>query len=161
MKKQIAIPAGCFALISVAVLLLPFSGSGETGLQRGMGYAVGVLFWAGLIGGIAVYVIMNRKYRAFLADSPGRNRIPGVFRFFRNRAAVVVDCVLIISLLCVIAGAAWQSLGMAADLIFLFLLVTSVYLHVLVNGNLFAYILDTGKTEEKEKRKDEEEKEIQ
>ena len=76
MKKQMAIPAGCFALISVAVLLIPFSGSGETGLQRGMGYAVGVLFWAGLIGGIAVYVIMNRKYRAFLADSPGRNRIP-------------------------------------------------------------------------------------
>ena len=68
---------------------------------------------------------------------------------------------MIISLLCVIAGAAWQSLGTAVDLIFLFLLVTSVYLHVLVNGNLFAYILDTGKTEEKEKRKDEEEKEIQ
>ena len=42
LEKRFLIKAGCFFLISIALLLLPLCGTGETGIEKGIGTLVGI-----------------------------------------------------------------------------------------------------------------------
>lgn len=141
MKRQLMIPLCCFALTSLAILIMPFTASSETGMQQGLGYAAGILFWAGLVSGIITFIAVNRKNRKFIREQKEKGNLPAGRWFFRNQPAAVVDSLLIVSLTATIIIAAGASFGSVPEIIFLLVLVTTAYLHFLVNGNLFTYIL--------------------
>lgn len=147
------IPLCCFALTSLAILIMPFTASSETGMQQGLGYAAGILFWAGLVSGIITFIAVNRKNRKYLYVYIETGRVLRRMRFFSTKAAWIVDSILIISLTGLIVGNVIRNFPATLDFIFLFLLVTTMYLHFLVNSNMF-YLIEHlkkgGKNHEKE-----------
>ena len=140
LKKQLLISLCCFSLISLAVLMMPLAGERETLTQRGLNCAVGILFWIGLLSGILSWVFIHRKNRKYLSVHIDKGRRPAAVRFFSTRAAVLADSVLIVSLIGVIAGNISKQFHHAGDYMFLVLVVTALYLHVVTNSNLLHYI---------------------
>lgn len=76
-----------FLTLSVSFLLMPVAG---------IGYLSGILFWAGLILGISMQVVLDMRRRALFAryHASGRQmqkRRNGMFSFWSNPAAKVAD----------------------------------------------------------------------
>lgn len=138
-----------FALMSVSVLLVPLSGNGQTSMQKAVGNVIGILFWLGLLGGSIVYILMISRNKSCVAEIKNTRKLPSVFCFFRNKEAAVVDIVLAISIVGIIIGNTAGNLPEAMDITFLFLGVTALYGHFLVNGDFFQYIKSFGKRSEK------------
>lgn len=132
--------------MSVTVLLLPFSTNPTDGSLTAAGYISGVIFWTGLLGGSISYIVLCRKYKKELSKE--RQRIPAILRFFSNRTAVIIDVCLVIGLAGIIFSRIVTRSSTVIELISLFLLITSIYLHCLVNGKLFAYIMENERSKE-------------
>lgn len=86
MKQRFLLAAAAFFLSAASVWFVP-AAFDETGSMNGLAYAAGALFWVGLLGGTAVYVLSFRK----------KYKRPNVLKFFSNGAALVSDGVLFIS----------------------------------------------------------------
>lgn len=140
LKKRFLITAGCFALASVSLLLLPISMLGDGDGQSPVGVVMGVLFWAGILSGCVSYLLMYLKHRKFIRKEFPNRKVPAFLRFFSNPAAIVVDVVLILSLAGVIYCGNQIVANRLLDFVSLFLFVTSLYLHFLVTGRIFQYI---------------------
>ena len=96
-----------------------------------LGYTAGVLFWLGILGGVVSYILFFRKaYKG-----------PNVLKFFSNKPAMAADVVLIISLAATIFLANRRNVNQIAVMMFIFLLVLSLYSHFLLNGKIFTAIL--------------------
>lgn len=139
MKKGFLGVMAAFMVSAVTPLLIPLSLDGS-GNMTPMGYAAGVMFWAGLIVGIAGYVLLYRVSKEKLPKEILEQGKIGALRFFSNQVSKITDALLIIGLAgtiyCVINTDANQILAMG----FLFILLASVYLHFLLNGKLYKYI---------------------
>ena len=150
LERRFLITAGCFFLISVALLFLPLCGTGESGMEKGVGILVGILFWAGIAAGSVSYFLMYRKYREILIKRLPGGRLPYCLRIWGNPAAILVDLLFLIG----VAGTVYCNLTLAAnrvlDFLALFLTVTCFYLHFLVTGRVFLYIAQKRKKGVKE-----------
>lgn len=98
----------------------------------------GLAFWLGLLLGILMYVVA-------LVSLPERGRkkgrrIPGLFRFFSNPPAIAADTVMILSLLLTIYFGVNIGSNQTAAGVILFLLICSIYAHVLLNGKVYIYL---------------------
>lgn len=138
MKKKLWISAGCFALTSLAVLLIPLSG--DEGMKKAVGYLIGVLFWLGIAGGSFLYFWLYREESKTLKKSIPKGKIPFGFRFFSNRFAAVWDGILIVTLCLNIYCIRTLGVNQILELAALFLFTTSVFMHFLLNGRVFQYI---------------------
>lgn len=140
MKKQFLISCLCFSVISISVLLLPLAGNGENKIQTAIGYGIGVLFWLGLIAGIATYIKLYVQNKEFIKEKTGEKRKTSFINFFRNKYAAVADTALGISFVVMILGNVFIEFPASMDVIILCLFITSVYLHFLLNGDVFHII---------------------
>lgn len=138
--RRFQITVLCFLPISISVILLPICGTGEKTWQDILGKIVGILFWGGVLAGSYSYFLMCRKYKKQLAQTAAKRKIPAALRFFSNPAARVVDAVFLLSLAGSIYSLASSNVNVVVEFIFLFLFVTSCYLHFMVNGRIFQYI---------------------
>lgn len=139
-ERDFLITLGCFSLVSLSMLLLPFDISAErTGLTP-LGLAIGVTFWLGILSGSVLYFLVSRKYRAKLIEILPKRKVPGCLRVFGSPVTAAVDVVFVLSL----AGSIYCSVGTGKSRILefaaMFLCVTSFYLHFLVTGRVFQYI---------------------
>ncbi|WP_346911245.1 hypothetical protein [Faecalicatena orotica] len=125
---------------SVWMVLVAFDSEGN---MNPLGYAAGVLFWLGILGGVISYIIFFR--RTF--------RKPNVLKFFSNKPAVIADIVFIISLAATIFLVCTNSANQIAAVMFVFLLVLSLYSHFLLNGKIFTAILIENKKGKGDSRK--------
>lgn len=149
LRKQFFISCLCFSMISISVLLLPLAGEGENNLQVYIGYAVGILFWLGLLAGIVTYLRLYRQNKKFIKEKVGKKSRPSCINFFRNKYAAVTDIVLCTSFVVMILGSIFIEFPVGVDVIVFCLFITSTYLHFLLNGNVF-YIISFVQTETKE-----------
>ena len=114
--------------VSVWMVLGAFDAEGKL---NPLGYTAGVLFWLGILGGVVSYILFFRKaYKG-----------PNVLKFFSNKPAMAADVVLIISLAATIFLANRRNVNQIAVMMFIFLLVLSLYSHFLLNGKIFTAIL--------------------
>lgn len=145
MQRRFLVTAGCFFLISLSLLFLPISTASHKEGLTAAGVLTGVLFWAGLVSGCISYFLMYRKYKKVLIKELPKSRVLAPLRFFCNRAAIAVDAVLMLS----IAGVIYCSVAVRAsrilEFVSLFLLITSLYLHFLVTGRIFQYLVQRKK----------------
>ena len=150
-KLGFLITVGCYALMSLAILLLPFVNSGGTAGQDILQYVIGILFWAGLLAGSVFYIFLYRKYKNRIVTELPDGRVPAFLRFFSSPAAAATDLALILGIggmvYCSLAEKPAEGLELAS----MFLLVTSLYLHFLVNGKIFRYISQSKKRGVKER----------
>jgi len=102
----------------------------------------GVLFWLGLIIGLLLWLILYLRIRR----TPGFDIVkkhmhrPGMFNFFSDTIAKAWDCVMIISLLAVIAGTIFLPYENVLNSIFICIFLFSFHMHYLYNGKVYAYI---------------------
>lgn len=147
LEKDFLITAGCFSLISLAVLLLPFCGTEQSAWQKTLGNVVGILFWTGVLtGSFRYYLLYKRHKEEILQEEPqNESKTPVFLRFFTNPVAKRVDCILLLSF----AGTVYCMFAFHANVVFdftsLFLFITTLYLHFMVNGKIFQYIVQKKK----------------
>lgn len=135
----------CFLFILLAflisagtVVLIPFSMTKDGNLNV-LGYIAGILFWSGLIVGSVGYLLLYRSQRdVIIGQSNGR--IPGIFRFFSNTPAIVMDVILIISVIGTIYCTRNVTASQTISVIFLLMTLVGVYAHCLLNGKIYQYI---------------------
>lgn len=140
LRKQFFISCLCFLMISISVLLLPLAGEGENNLQIYIGYVIGILFWLGLIVGTATYIKLYVQNKEFIKEKAGEKNKPSFINFFRNKYAAAADTVLCISFVVMVLGNVFIEFPTSVDVIMLCLFITSVYLHFLLNGDVFHII---------------------
>lgn len=143
-KKQFLLILTAFIISACMVVLIPFS-TGDDGNLSLLGYAAGILFWAGLIAGIIGYLYLYKKGKAVIAEHIDKKRIPSGLRFFSNPPAAVMDAVLIISLAGTIYCALHVTVSQYIAMVFLLLTLAGVYAHFLLNGKIYQYIWNSKK----------------
>ena len=140
LEKRFLITAGCLFLIFIALLLLPLCGTGETGMEKGIGTLVGILFWAGIISGCVSYFLMYRKYKEALAKRLPQSRIPSYLGVWGNPVAIGIDILFLLGLI----GTVYCNVTIGANRILnflsLFITITCFYLHFLATGKVFQYL---------------------
>lgn len=130
MKRKFLIISAAFFL-SAASLWLVLAAFDQEGNMNMIGYAAGAVFWLGLLGGTAGYILCFRK--AYPR--------PNVWKFFSNKPAVAADVILIVSAAVTIYGACRVETNEMVILTAVFLLLLGLYFHFLLNGKVFAEIL--------------------
>lgn len=152
-EKKFYISAGCFLPTVISLLLLPLSGTGETAGQKILGILIGVLFWAGVLLTAGSYFLLYRSCREQMKESTKKSKIPSCFRFFSNPIAVAVDAVLITSFIGTLYSNFRIDVSEVLEFISLVLFIIFLYLHFLVNGKIFQYIVQGKKRGKEYERK--------
>lgn len=145
MKKRIIarrlVISFCFyAFVALSVILMPFQNIISGDIGRVFKTGVGILFWIGLLGGSIAYHRLYSKCKKIIAESV-RTGIPPGFIFFSNRAARGADIILIISFIANILFLKFIHVGFFVAWLGLFILITSLYFHFLLNSRVLNYIL--------------------
>lgn len=144
-EKRFCISVVCSAPTLISLLLLPLSEIGEDQTQKIIGIFVGILFWVGILLAAGSYFQLYRTYKEHLKESVRKVKIPSFLHFFSNPIAIAVDSVLILSFIGTIYCTLTVNASEVLDFISLVLCVTSLYLHFLVNGRIFQYIVQRKK----------------
>lgn len=102
-----------------------------------MAYAVGVLFWLGLIIGYVLLFILSKHRKA--KTKPKKSK-PGIIVFFSNKPAKIADLTMVGSLILTLVFTFIPFLSFGIEIVFLAILVFSIHMHCLFNGVNFKYI---------------------
>lgn len=149
LKKRFSLVAAGFGISALSVLLLPFTQDKEQELTTA-GYAMGILFWAGMIAGIIGYIILRKQVRQMPDQEQHKNRHVIRNYIFSNRLAAIADSVMIVSFIATIYYAVRVTANQTIALVFMFLMVAGVYAHFLLNGRIFRCLYQNQLKEERE-----------
>lgn len=131
MKKGLRGVALCFGVSSCSVLVSAVGGEDTSMLQN----IIGILFWAGLLGGCILYGSLCRIYKESLRRF-GKGRF-GPLHFFAGRKGILVDGLWLAGLAVTAGSIVWIDMNGIVAALGLFLLVGTTYLHFIINGKLF------------------------
>ena len=129
----LAISVGSFLLMSVSFLLMPV---------KALKMMPGILFWSGLLLGIVTQIILEIRRRAFFKFYKVRRKNMqrprnGLLSFCSNRAAILADAALVVSLLAaVLAFVLTKGYGYVCY-VFIAATVFSFCMHCILNGRIF------------------------
>lgn len=136
---------GGFLLAAAAVAVIPLLQVGVKGLDA-KGYAVGALFWVGILCGI-VFLVLTGKQRkqieTVLREKGGQapEKAPlGVVSFFRNRAALIADIIFFLAVIAFVLLFVFQIHNAWAVIAALEILFLSFVMHCFLNGKNYKYI---------------------
>lgn len=138
-KTDIGLLIGAAALLmltAVSMLLVPAADREGTVLQQGLSLAVGILFWIGLIGGLALWAVVNVRYH----NRPRERKIagrPGIVCFFTSKPAALVDILLFISFVMNLVCGIGHVGGDVFAAVWASLLIASFHLHYILNGKVY------------------------
>ena len=110
-----------------------------------MAYAVGVLFWLGLIVGYILFFSLNKrrkKDKKFVYKFKSR---PGIFVFFSNKYAFVIDIAMIAMLIFTVIFSFIPLMNYSLSVVSASILLFLIHMHCLLNGVNFKYILSITK----------------
>lgn len=131
----------CFTVSSMSFLLIPISDFNGTTIQRVFAYMVGGLFWIGLFVGLILTVIMSSWRKK---DNINKHRLPGILCFFRNRSAMRCDCAMFLIIVLFIISQKFFGLYNWISIILLSCMLMSIYMHSVLNGENYAYLMQRG-----------------
>lgn len=129
-----------YSLVSLAIILIPIFDLFPQEIRGKTNIVIGLMFWIGLVGGIIAYFRLYKKCSSIISEVLDTCLPPGL-SFFSNEAALFVDIVLIISVIANILFIILFNPPVFIDWLGIFVLVTSFYLHFLLNGRVFKYII--------------------
>jgi hypothetical protein len=113
-------------------------------------FVTGIVFWAGLLGGSVLQVIVNALRKAFfkrndISYKNAKKSRAGILRIFSNRLAMIADITCGVALLATsVSMIATRGYGYICY-VFISLTVFSFALHCIFNGKNFDFILNKSK----------------
>ena len=138
-----------YFVMSASILLMPL-GFDYSGKIRPAMYVFGILFWLGLLTGIAGMIAFSRSVRkTYKADRKVRRR-PGIITFMSNRIAFIFDAIFALSAVMVIVSLFTRNLLGYFNYIILCVFVFSLCMHCIFNGkHYYTYKLGNRRSGEK------------
>lgn len=131
----------CYLVMSLTFLFMP--------LEEDT-FITGIVFWAGLVSGSVLLMIVNGLRRAFFRKNDisyknTKKSRAGIFRLFSNRLAMIADILCGVSVLgTAISMLATHGFGYICY-VFISLTVFSFVLHCVFNGKNFDFVLNKSK----------------
>lgn len=133
-----------FAISSLSMLLSFFGDYNGSAVNVVLAVLTGALFWAGLISGGVLMVLLNRRRKRNEKKQPCgfKEKICriGAFSFFKNRLAMVADIAMLVLFELILVTVFIPVISQDIILIFMVLFVLSVYMHCVFNGVNYIYI---------------------
>lgn len=142
-KYGLIISASLSIFGAVLILLISLCNIDGTKAEKMCAYIIAVLFWATIIA-LVILTVKITKYRNYLQERGYRIRgirhSPiGVFSFFKNKEAAVIDIVLFISAVSV-GIISWTHISLSLVILFsISLLFFSFNMHCILNGRNYRY----------------------
>lgn len=144
----------CFGLHACSFFLEPFAINGENEITA-VGYALGVIFWASLLVGTVLFEICRRNLSGDAGYREWKQRkVPGIFGFFRTKAARIVDPILLLATVITIVSNLTGNIPEGLLLVVLAVMVFTFYLHMMVNGRVYRYMTLSERKEKKSENKE-------
>lgn len=116
----------------------------------------GILFWTGMTAGTLLYLGACRKKKKIGREAEnrgeeeenaeeekigeGKAKMPALMCFFSNRPAAAADILMLLCLVLTGYFAFVPGCDQTAAAVILFLLVSGIYAHILLNGSIFLYL---------------------
>lgn len=132
---------GAFFVMSFSFLLMPI---------EAMSILAGGIFWIGLLSGIALQIVLEKRRRAFFAKYHVRLQQMqrprnGLLTFGANKMAKIADWVLAISAICLVLSL-WLTRG-TSYLCYILIAAAnfSLCMHCILNGRIFFHIINQTK----------------
>lgn len=133
-RKQEILTVIAYALSSLSFILFYFADYQKNGFTKVLGYLLPSVFWAGLVIGVIMQVVISVKLKG-----KANNRV-GIISFFKNKYALIFDILMIISFIVTLILMILKINNFAAFLA-ISLMIFSFELHCVFNGKYFNYIL--------------------
>lgn len=130
-----------FLISALSFILIPFSNFEGSKIQKALAYTVGFIFWIGLIVGLILTHYLGKKRQK---HHYREHYLPGIFCFFKNKKSRACDILMIISAIAYIVVKTSFPDKIFVMSISLSLLVFSVYIHSVLNGNNYAFAVKKG-----------------
>ncbi|MBR2589498.1 MAG: hypothetical protein IKE65_01080 [Clostridia bacterium] len=133
-KRLFIAQIGCFGASALALAFAGLTNDITRGGRAGS-IIIGIIFWLGLIAGIILCVLLSKQRKAAGFDE---GKI-GLIGFFSNKAAIVFDCLMIVSCIASIVFIVLKSqlfIGFISIALFFF----SLEMHCVLNGKNYKYI---------------------
>ena len=135
-----------FVISALSVLLTFVADYKGNAIQVVLAVMTGVLFWAGLIAGMAFLLVLNSKRRKDKKyGSKERGARIGLISFFENRAAMVFDCAMALFFILMLLSIFIPGIGQNVTLVLISLLLASACMHSMLNGLNYRYIKSVDK----------------
>lgn len=129
---------------SASVFLLPFTSMEELSNDTKdilSPSVIGGIFWIGILIGYLLLLYENTQRKKELKKNGKVKRaIPGAFQIFRNKKAMMIDCIFIISLLGLIICQSVTIIKPNLGYTMIFLVLFSFHLHCYINGENYKYM---------------------
>ncbi len=146
-KIDLVLLAGAFLsflIMSAAFLIIPLESETLISGLSVFSFAAGIMFWATLVLSIVFLVILSVRRKQFykkygLKLNNDIKRI-GLFSFFKNKVAIVVDIVMVICLTALVTVFLISGGTEYICYVFIALSVFTVTMHCLFNGKIYFYV---------------------
>lgn len=142
-KRLLILSLICLGISSFSILGVVNASYDENYGSKALAITVAVAFWAGLIIGYVLLIMLNKNRRAS-AVKIGRFKTGGcqfgIFKFFRNKEAIIADVIMLLSLVLFIIFRILDNVSVYLDLTVIALLIYSFHLHCILNGQNYRYI---------------------
>lgn len=132
---------GGFAVLAISFMLMPV---------EGLGFVPGILFWGGLVTGVALQIVLEARRNSLFAKynvkretmQKARN---GLLSFRSNSLAAVADVFLIVSAVATILAFILTKGTGYVCYISLSVLVFSFCMHCILNGRIYIFVKNQNK----------------
>lgn len=144
----LGISNGCFFVMSASFLLMPL---------ESIKILPGLLFWLGLLSGLALQIVLEVRRRTFLKSCAAMREAmqkhrSGLFSFKSNATAKIADYAMGLSLVAVILAFAFTKGYGYICYAFMATTIFSFCMHCVLNGRIYFYIKNQRKFRQKTER---------
>lgn len=128
----------CIAVSSLSLICVTFADFNGSGFQRFAAFFTGVVFWALLIAGYILLLLVSKRRKADKNVAVTDKR-PGIICFFTGKKAKIADIAMFAAILLFLLFM-FIPVGTALRIISIALLVLTIQLHCILNGVNYRYI---------------------
>lgn len=140
-RLLLGISIGGFTVLAISFMLMPV---------EGVGFLPGILFWAGLLTGVVLQIVLETRRNSLFAKynvkretmQKARN---GLLSFKSNSLAAVADAFLIISVVATILAFILTKGTGYLCYVCLSALVLSFCMHCILNGRIYVFVKNQNK----------------
>ena len=142
---------------SYSLMLSPASDFDSDGFSRILAYAIGVVFWLGLISAYVIFIGINKERKKRQRSSNRKNikRKTAALTFFSSKPAAIADIVSVVCIIpTIIIIRGTNAIPQLFQYFIISTLIFSVQMHFILNGRNFRCLFSPAKKKREDKSHD-------
>ena len=148
--RYLSVSVFCFGIHAASVWLEPFAFQTNGDGITIVGYLAGAIFWLGWLGGnLFFWLAWYMMHQSTVYQEQKKKMLPGILAFFRTKGVRRIDSIWIAALLISILGNLWVKVPNTLTLIAMSITLFMFYLHMIVNGRVYRYMISNERKERK------------